>query len=290
VLRRIVRKGAKVLRGSFSSDLRPSDRPFDLDVVTAIHGRFLCFRNDLVTTQIKRYGAHTRNEIAFLLSVVRAGDSVVDCGAHIGTFAVRLAQKAGAAGRVLAIKADPLNYSLLQVNTHLNNISNRVRPLNVAIGREGETGSATREDDNNSGSTRFALGDGPTKFASLARIMAESGFTEPALVKIDIEGMDGIVLDDIAPILARSHPAIYFEVAQNWKAYGIEPREVGRELSGLGYRLFRNVGSRNSSNDNFHVLEFSEIADDSWGFDCLALDRESDRLVALKSRSAIARD
>lgn len=289
MLRRIVREGAKVIRGSFSRDLRPRNSPIDLEIVPAIHGRFLCFKNDLVTTQIKQYGAHTRNEIAFLLSVVRAGDSVVDCGAHIGTFAVPLAQKAGAGGRVLAIEADPVNYSLLQVNTHLNSVSDRVRPLNVAIGREGETGSATRGDGNNTGSTRFVLGDGPIKFASLARIMAENGFTEPELIKIDIEGMEGIVLDDIAPILARSRPAIYFEVAPTWKAHGTEPREAGRQLSALGYRLFRNVGSRNSSNDNFDVLEFSEIADDSL-FDCLALGRESDRLIALKSRPAIARD
>jgi hypothetical protein len=102
--------------------------------------------------------------------------------------------------------------------------------------------------------------------------------------------MEGIVLDAIAPILARSRPAIYFEVAPTWKAHGREPREAGRQLSAVGYRLFRNLGSRNSSNDNFDVLEFSEIADDSWLFDCLALHRESDRLVSFKSRAAIARD
>ena len=65
------------------------------------------FANDLVTNQIKKFGAHTRPELAFLLSVVDEGDAVFDIGGHIGTFAIPLAQKVGPSGRVLVVEPSP---------------------------------------------------------------------------------------------------------------------------------------------------------------------------------------
>jgi len=52
------------------------------------HGTFRSFRDDLVTRQLRRFGAHQRNELAMLLGFVRPGDRVVDVGAHVGTFSV----------------------------------------------------------------------------------------------------------------------------------------------------------------------------------------------------------
>ena len=85
------------------------------------------FANDLVTNQIKKFGAHTRPELAFLLSVVDEGDAVFDIGGHIGTFAIPLAQKVGPSGRVLVVEPSPSNFTLLSRNI------TRLAPDNVSL-------------------------------------------------------------------------------------------------------------------------------------------------------------
>lgn len=45
--------------------------------------------DDLITQQLIAFGAHTRNELAMLLTFIDPDDVVVDVGAHIGTFSQR---------------------------------------------------------------------------------------------------------------------------------------------------------------------------------------------------------
>jgi hypothetical protein len=76
--------------------------------VTAIFGTVVAFKDDLITQQIIRFGAHTRPELAFLLNIINPRDKVFDIGAHIGTFAIPIAAKVGSQGRVLAVEGDPI--------------------------------------------------------------------------------------------------------------------------------------------------------------------------------------
>jgi hypothetical protein len=48
-------------------------------------GSLESFAGDLITEQLHDYGAHQRSDLAFLLSLLRPGDTVVDVGAHVGT-------------------------------------------------------------------------------------------------------------------------------------------------------------------------------------------------------------
>ena len=81
--------------------------------IPTIFGPIVAFENDFITNQIIKFGAHTRPELAFLLSIVRPADLIFDLGAHIGTYAIPLAQKVGIAGKLLAVEGSPNNYSVL---------------------------------------------------------------------------------------------------------------------------------------------------------------------------------
>src|SRR5580704_756724 len=87
-----------------------------LTEIDTIFGPILAFENDFITNQILKFGAHTRPEIAFLLSVVEAGDAVFDLGAHIGTYAIALAGKIGRSGKLLAVEASAESFALLERN------------------------------------------------------------------------------------------------------------------------------------------------------------------------------
>ena len=115
--------------------------PPKLKVVVGVHGRFLTAEGDFISAHLQKFGAHTRNEIAFLRSVVRDGDTIADLGAHIGSFTVPLGKKAGRSGRVLAIEANPDTFRLLEFNVISNELDDWVTCVNATIGVEGQTGN-----------------------------------------------------------------------------------------------------------------------------------------------------
>jgi hypothetical protein len=105
--------------------------------VEAIFGRLLALPDDLITNQIQKFGAHARPELAMLLSMIASGDSVFDLGAHIGTFAIPIAQKVGSTGRVLAVEALPRTFRVLQRNLRKNGVDQIVEAVNALIAPPG---------------------------------------------------------------------------------------------------------------------------------------------------------
>ena len=68
----------------------------------------------------------------------KKGDIVLDCGAHVGKYALPAAKLVGVEGTVIAIEPHPENYNALLKNINLNKFRNIIA-LNVAASdREGE--------------------------------------------------------------------------------------------------------------------------------------------------------
>ncbi|HIO97458.1 MAG TPA: hypothetical protein EYG71_05970, partial [Leucothrix sp.] len=53
-----------------------------------MYGVFESWKGDVITVQLKKYSAHTRNELAMLKSFIAKGDNIIDIGAHIGTYSI----------------------------------------------------------------------------------------------------------------------------------------------------------------------------------------------------------
>lgn len=75
-------------------------------------GTYCCLQGDVIVDQLRQYGAHQRNDVAMAKSLLRAGDSVIDVGAHIGTTAVPFARVVGANGHVFAFEAARATFDL----------------------------------------------------------------------------------------------------------------------------------------------------------------------------------
>ena len=88
----------------------------ELELINTVFGQFYVFKNDLITKEIKKCGAHSRNELAMILSFIQPGDIVLDIGAHIGTFSVPIASKVGINGHVYAFEGCTSTFSALQKN------------------------------------------------------------------------------------------------------------------------------------------------------------------------------
>lgn len=251
-------------------------------LVDSIFGPMLAYEDDLITSQLHEFGAHTRNELALLRTFVDEGDVVYDVGAHIGTFSLPLAGATGSAGRVISIEPDPGHFRLLAKNLESRSLAGHGSPLNVAIadmpGRY-----ARQAIPRNSGATYFAPDPsvGETSAMRLDDVPAAIGETRPAsVIKIDAEGMELSVLQSASTLIARDQPVLYMEIsADQFARYGVTVHQVGDLLRRWGYRLFRNQGDRNSGHDRFDLVELPEVSAGGEFFDLLAIPHSHDKLA-----------
>jgi FkbM family methyltransferase len=249
----------------------------DVIEVNAIFGKIFAFANDVITNQIVSFGAHTRPEVAFLMSVVQSGDAVFDIGGHIGTFAIPLAQKIGTAGRLLAVEGDPRNFELLCRNIDRLHLGNIAFPCHSVIGPTKKR-YLVQNPGLNTGASYFLPTDGPGGIPAISLDDLVVAHYAPRVVKIDIEGLEVAAFRD-SPMLLTLRPILYVEVAvEQLKRYGASVEELDKILQKHGYRLFRNVGARNGAHDEFFVQELSSLSEGGNFFDVLALHREDSRL------------
>ncbi len=134
----------------------------------------------------------------------------LDLGANIGYYSVLAA---GLFDRVVAVEASPRIHARLADNVSANRLAN-VTALNVAIGAEAGT-LAFYYNAMHTGSSSLLPGDsrvldGEVRVAPLADILAEAD-QDPvgiAFIKLDVEGFEHTVLEQILAMLDRMHPAL----------------------------------------------------------------------------------
>jgi FkbM family methyltransferase len=143
---------------------------------------------------------------------IRAGDVVVDVGAHVGVF-TSLALSKGAA-KVVAVEPDTTNLECLR-----RNFSAEIATGRVVIVPEGAWGSekdlSFEVGDGNSGTGSLVLESGRKKVRIHVRpiddMLARAGVSRVNFIKMDIEGAEREALRGAAQTIARSHPRIMLD-------------------------------------------------------------------------------
>jgi len=255
--------------------------------VQSVFGPMLAFKDDVITTHILRFGAHTRCEVAFLMSVVEPGDAIFDLGAHIGTYSIPLARKAGREGRLLAIEATRQTFSILERNLRGAGLEGKFTAVNALVGRTGQSYKA-HAPEGNTGGTYYAVSDdgGDSVDAVTLDELCLSHFI-PRVIKIDIEGGELSAFAE-SQVLQRARPIVYAEV--NRKALERQGASIGEMetlFRGAGYRLFRNVGDRNAAHDTFVVAELDALPTNKNNFDVLAIHQDDPRQGAFLSAAGL---
>jgi len=163
----------------------------------------------------------------FLLSMVRElvrpNMTVWDIGANVGLFSFAAASLGA---RVLAVEADPWLASVLHRSATLNRLPVTVLPAAVSD-RHGFSRLHLSEEGRASNSM---LGDGIAQ--TVVTITLDSlldDFGPPQLLKIDVEGMEYVVLQGAERVL-RSRPLIFCEVNDHYEEIGILLREADYEI------------------------------------------------------------
>ena len=254
-------------------------------LVASEYGPMVAFANDIITDQLLRYGAHAGSELGMLLQLLRSGDTVVDIGAHIGTFAIPMGRAVGAAGRVICFEPSAESHALLDMNIELNGLSATMLTRAMAVGAEEAQWRTVTAQANNTGATFLEPSTDPdaTPSITLAAWLARNADIEDLhLLKVDTEGMELHVLQGAAGTLASRQPLVYAEIAPDQLArFEASPAAIQSLLGELGYTFYRNAGRRHGRTAEIDLVRIESLAFDGL-FDVIAVpSRHADRIEAL---------
>jgi FkbM family methyltransferase len=188
---------------------------------------------------------------AMLQQMVRPGDVVYDAGANLGLYCRYLVSCLGA-GEVVAFEPMSENRPLLARNLALGRIEERVRVLPVALADvDGEADFQVDDWQSSSGTLNRVSGGEPAAgrrnlglppltekvlCCTLDTLLAGQRLPAPDLIKIDVEGAEGMLLRGARQVLHRRGPRLLVEL------HGAEwAREVIGLLTDLGYHCRAKV-------------------------------------------------
>jgi len=194
-------------------------------------------------------GMYEGDETAFILNTVKEGDTFVDIGANIGWFAVQAAHNVGPKGRVIAIEPRAQTGSYLARSLQANGFSDSTEVHHCAVGTEagrfsigwdnsaGNPGGTwslpTKEIQQEFRDVGFRVEDVEVK--TLDSIVADR---KVDVIKIDIEGAEGLALRGASKTLAQSRPIILSEMNFSLlpKISGFSAGDYVRWMAEQGYR------------------------------------------------------
>ncbi len=149
--------------------------------------------NNLIEFGLLLNPNYNAGDIDFLAAHLPPGGVFVDIGSNVGLYSLPLARKAGAAGKVVAIDANPLMARRLAWNAEASGIGNVAISECAVSDHEGAGRLAIRKDD----IAIVALEDddsGSVPVRRLESVLAEAGVVRVDCLKIDIEGHEEKVL------------------------------------------------------------------------------------------------
>lgn len=190
-------------------------------------------------------GRYELNELDFIRRTVRPGQHVVDCGAHIGYFAMHMASLVGPSGSVTAFEPFDANAECLERSIRENRFEGRVRMERAAVGASaGEMSLVFAPNTINSGGAFLGRAGGtvPEGHATrTVRTVALDRFALPrpvSFIKADIEGAEPLAFSGADQILREDRPVILSELhpLQLERVAGITSEEFIAQMARRGYR------------------------------------------------------
>ncbi len=201
----------------------------------------------------------------YLKHNVRPGDTVLDIGSFLGTYAILLARWAAPSGRVFAFEPTPDVARTMARHLKLNHAERQVKLQNVALGDRRGSVSLHRHSDpyrNAVGVTDPAgvgLGLVEVPVTTLDDVCAEFALT-PNLMRMDVQGFEYAVLRGAKRTIEKGRGTlrIVLEVhPQLWPLHGIDAAKFDALLAELGLQARPLVaGAERYAPDGHVVLEY----------------------------------
>jgi FkbM family methyltransferase len=232
---------------SNGSDRQPTMDSGNLRIKHCRHGMMMFHTNDTyIGRSLDLYGEFSEGETEIFQQLLRPGMTVVDAGANIGAHTLYFARAVGQTGRVLAFEPQRVLYQMLCGNIALNGLRN-VRAENAALGAEAGTLLVPQLDYTKGGNFGgVPLGEWKHGEEIPVRTLDSYVLSSCHLIKIDVEGMERVVLEGAADVLKTHKPFLYVENDRREKS-----KALIEWLLSKGYRLYWHTPPLFNPNNHF---------------------------------------
>ena len=171
----------------------------EVEAETYFGCKFRCRMPDMIQTYLYLFGIWEPDLSHFIDDRLQQGGTFVDVGANIGYHTLLAATRLKENGRVVAVESSPKVFALLEQSISSNGLQDVVRTVNKAASREEGILPIFEGPDQNIGlsttvGTRGLPTEGEIPAAPLGKLLLEEETSTTRLVKIDVEGAEGEVL------------------------------------------------------------------------------------------------
>lgn len=239
------------------------------ELIHLIDGR--TFRGDLedpLFRSLYLYGTYEPDITEALRRIVRSEDVVVDVGANVGLIAVLMGSLVGAKGSVYAFEPVKAMYAHLLESISLNGLEDIVLPFNLAVAdhpaknmtihvpKDGHHPCSSMVPENSHSSVSRSC-------ACVSLDSIEFPSSPPAVVKVDVEGAELLVLKGAFGWISSARPPVWFLEINRKTAnrFGYEPEELASFLkeNGKAYSYFAWSDGKRWQHFPVNVVRFSDV-------------------------------
>jgi len=175
-----------------------------------------------------------------LKEFVPSGSLVIDVGANVGFFSLRFAKWVGDGGKVISIEPENRNYDSLVSALRREHLLSRVHALKAVAAAE--PGSMFLEINPLHPADHKLSRDStglPVTAVTLDDLVQNKFYLRLALVKIDVQGAEMLVLQGASDILNTSRPALFVELhEEGLRKFGTSVAAILDHLTYYGYESF----------------------------------------------------
>jgi FkbM family methyltransferase len=188
--------------------------PRRIEVAIPTVGKLLLNPHDYIDSRLVCFHTWEPEISAFIRANLRDEDVAVDIGANIGYYTLLMSRIVGKNGKVYSIEPCPPTLERLRAAVALNSLDN-VTVVPCGISDRPERRIMTL-DIGNSGRNSFGMEDaGGIELKRLGDVLLAEDLPRVAFIKIDVEGMEEAVLDDIASLAPKLSDRLIV-VAEIW--------------------------------------------------------------------------
>lgn len=201
------------------------------------YGPMVFNRNDrYIGRSLQVYGEFSEGECQVFRQFVRAGSTVVEVGANIGSHTVPLAQLVGGRGCVHAFEPQRIVYQNLCANLSLNSLTNVYAHQLAVSDRKGSLFVPNLDYGQVNNFGGLALGD--YKSGEPVSMIPLDSLELPSvqLLKLDVEGMEYSVLMGARETIHRCRPILYVENDREEKS-----SQLIQAIDDLGYAMYWHI-------------------------------------------------
>jgi FkbM family methyltransferase len=218
-----------------------STDPYFINLSKTTNDSYLFFPELNLAKWFYESGIAEKNLIMYILNeYVTSDKSIIDIGAHVGTYSFILGKKAH---HTYSFECNPKVFCYLAANIALHELEDKITPYRYALGnREGTLDYIIRsEDGGGNGIKKLNDKDNQLKKIKVqVKTLDSFHLTNIGFIKIDVEGFEKEVLEgSLETLKNNNYPPILFECWGDWKEKeGVDTKQLRNEL----FLILYNIG------------------------------------------------